>query len=224
MQHDLRELRIKLRPYPLDQFLAHLLLRDRIPVAPLRGHGVIRIRHCNDPSDFRYILSHEASRISPAVKPLMMVMSRNAQIRRLPDIAQDLISIFRMMLDLCELLVRQFSILVDDMIRNTDLTHVMQQSCEIHFFAFLLRLARVSCDLGGIHGYTGRMTVSIFILGVNGCRQRLRGLFEQCMLILLLFFIVFDLSDPGFLHLLLQIPYGEYEQHRGHANDHHVVQ
>ena len=85
MQHDPGKLWIKLCLDPLDQFLAHHLLGNRLTITALAGHGIISICHRYDPGDLRDIIPLQPLRIASSVIAFVMIIGPHTQIGRLAD-------------------------------------------------------------------------------------------------------------------------------------------
>ena len=73
-----------------------------------------------------------------------------------------------MLLDNLILFVGKFAVLVEYRSRNAYLTYVMQESCVIDLFAVLFILACELGDLSGILGDSGRVTLGVRVLGIDG--------------------------------------------------------
>ena len=110
-----------------------------------------------------------------------------------------------MELDLAELFVGQFAVLVDDGVGDADLPHIVKQRRKIHLFTVVIRFARIPGNLRGVHGHTGRVTVGVFVFGVDGRRKRLCRLLEQVMHVLLFFSVAFNLLLPAALQFAAHI-------------------
>ena len=151
-------------------------------------------------------------------------MCPDAQIRRLLDAGEDLIAINRVELDLAELFVGQFAVLVDDRVRDTDLPYVVEQPRKVYLFAVLLGFARLPGNLRGVHGHAGRVAVGVFVLGVDGRRQRFCRLFEQVMHVLLFFSVAFNFLLPAALQFAAHVLQGKNVQKRRGRNNGHILQ
>lgn len=111
MDHDLGKVRIKLRPDALDQLLSHDVLGNGVAVAAVGGHGVVGIRHGDDPRDLGDGLALEPFGIASSVVPLVVITRADREPRGLLDAGQDLASCDRMSLDLLEFFVSQPALL-----------------------------------------------------------------------------------------------------------------
>ena len=224
VQHDFGILRIKLRPHALDQLFTHLLLRNRLAVAALGGHGIIGIRNGDDTCDIGNIFPLQPVGIASPVIAFVMVVCPDAQIRGLLDTGENPVAVNRVELDLVKLFVGQFAVLVDDRVRDTDLPYVVEQPRKVYLFAVLLGFARLPGNLRGVHGHTGRVTVGVFVFGVDGRRKRLCRLLEQVMHVLLFFSVAFNLLLPAALQFAAHVLQGKNVQKRRGRNNGHILQ
>ena len=150
MLHDLRVLGIKLGTGAFNDLLANSLLGNGLPVASFGSHGIICIGNGNDTRDFGNVLAFKLVGIPLAVVPFMMVMSSDGQIGILADSGQDLVAYLGMLLHDLVFFPGELAFLVDDMLGNTDLTHVMEKRNIIDVLAILVTHSRKLRDLLGI--------------------------------------------------------------------------
>ena len=77
----------------------------------------------------------------------MMIIGSYAQIRKFAYTVKDICIPYRMQLDDIEFFSCKFTLLVNDVFRNTDLTYVMKQRGIIYLVAFCLGLTAQLSDL-----------------------------------------------------------------------------
>ena len=81
-----------------------------------------------------------------------------------------------MRLDLCVLLIGKSGRLVDNRLRNTDLSHIVQQTDHIDLLLLLFGKTCPARDLPRILRHAGRVSVRISILRIDRTRERLHDL------------------------------------------------
>ena len=78
MQHNLRNFGIKLRTGVLKNFLTDNELRHGVAIASVRSHGIIGIRHGNNPCNLRNFIAFQPFRITRSVIFFMMIVCADA--------------------------------------------------------------------------------------------------------------------------------------------------
>ena len=91
---------IKLSTHLLNKYLSYCCLRERIPVASFRSHGIISICNGDNSCQFGYIATLELIRITSSIESLVMVMSADTDIREFDNTRQNLLTNSGMFLDL----------------------------------------------------------------------------------------------------------------------------
>ena len=200
------------------------MLRQGIPVTAFGGHGIIGIGDGDDSGVFGDILALEAVRVTLPVVPFMMIVGTDAQVGRLLYAGENLIAVNRMHFDLGKFLGGQLAFLVEDIILDADLAHVMEQGGKIDFFAFLVVLAGSTRNLQGILCHTGGVTAGIFILGVDGIGKCLRRLFKHRVFLFLCFPVEVDFLHAGVFDLFCHVLQGEDIKQGGHGNNGEIIQ
>ena len=113
--------------------------------------------------------------------------------------------------------LRKLSGLVQNILRNSDFSNVMQIRTVFQIPDFLRRPAQLRRDLRRILCHSLGMTAAVFILGFNRCRQSLHHPERHCFILLLLLLKLLLLSFR--LHMLnpTDRPNGIHEQQKNHS-------
>ena len=187
VEHVPCKFRVELCADTLNEFLSYDVLRDRVTVTSSGSHGVICIGACDDPCDLRNLLALESVRIALTVVTLVMEVSAYAEVRELVDLGEDAVTLFRVLLDDVEFFVGELAGLVDNGVRDADFSYVVEKGSEVDLLAFFVVLACELCDLNGILGNSGGVTIRIRVFGVDHLSVR----FDEFLKELLLSFILF---------------------------------
>ena len=183
VEHDLGEFGGELGADALDHLFPHDVLGDGVAVAAVGGHGVVGVRHGDDPGDLGDLVALQALRVAPAVVALVVIARADAEPGGILDAGEDLAAHHGVHLDLGELLVREPALLGEDLDGHADLAHVVEQSGEVDLLAYFLGFSGLFRDLQRVFRDAMRMSIRVFILCVNGACQRLGGLFKQKLLL-----------------------------------------
>ena len=137
------------------------------PIYTVGGHGVIGIRHGDDPCNQRDIVAGQSIRIPLAVQAFVVIARADIESGDHVDILQDLGAGGRVPLHHLVFLLRQLAGLVQDGIRNTNLSDVVQKTDKADVGNFNLGEAQLCGDGCGVLRNTAGMTSCILVLGIN---------------------------------------------------------
>ena len=163
-EHDFCNIRIKLTALALLHLIAHYLLWQGVSVASVGCHGIIAVRHRYNPCTPWYIFSLQPTWISCSIVPLVVILCAHRQFRKCIYILENMVSIYTVKLYHGELFIRKSSRLVDYVVRNTYLAHIMEQCYLIYLVLLLDRSAHPLHQLTTVSGNTHRMTFCVFVL------------------------------------------------------------
>ena len=186
LQHNIRNIGVKLRTFTFFDFCTHNFLWKGVAVASVAGHGVIRVRDADDPCDFRYFFAGKTVGVAFAVVAFMMVFGRHGNQAVFRNPAQNMVSRRRMDFYNVKLLVSQPTGFIDNIRRDADLAYVMQQTGAIDFFLLVLAFSHPFGDQIGILRHPRGMAAGISVLCVHRFAQRRNGLYKKTFQLLLL--------------------------------------
>ena len=212
-----RRLRIKLASCISPDFILNRLRRKRVPVNTPRIHRIKAVRYGHNSCISRDFLPRQTIRIPRSVITLMMTSCHLLQMRNHRNVLQNVdshngVAFHQIVFCLCKL-----SGLVQNILRNSDFSDVMQIRTVLQIPDFLRRPAQLRCNLRRILCHSLRMTAAVFILGFNRCRQGLHHSERHCFILLLLLLKLLLLSFRFHMLDSTNRPNGIHEQQKDHS-------
>ena len=144
-REDLDDLRVELRAALAEQLGQRDLVRQRLAVGAVGTHRVPGVAAGDDPRLERDLLAGEAVRVAAAVPALVVRADDQTDVaHEAADAVEHLLALDRVGLDQLPLVRVELAGLVDDLLGDRDLAHVVQQGCELEVAALLGRRVRAA--------------------------------------------------------------------------------